>query len=91
MPSCCIDEVAGPSVSAPLRKPSALAPSVQGGGGDGMADTAMMRGGMTEAQMKGFRPAMPIGPPAPSNSAPESRAHNPQKAPAGLQDEERKT
>ncbi|WP_201152417.1 hypothetical protein [Rhodovulum sulfidophilum] len=26
-----------------------------------MADTAMMRGGMTEAQLEGFRPAMPIG------------------------------
>ncbi|MBL3609956.1 hypothetical protein [Rhodovulum sulfidophilum] len=61
VPSCCIDEVAGPSVSAPLRKPPALAPSARAGGGDGMADTAMMRGGMTEAQLEGFRPAIPIG------------------------------
>ncbi|MBL3563482.1 hypothetical protein JMM59_00375 [Rhodovulum sulfidophilum] len=60
VPDCCIDEVAGPSVSAPLRKPLALAPSVRGGGGDGMADTAMMPGGMTEAQLEGFGPAMPI-------------------------------
>ncbi|NDK35031.1 hypothetical protein [Rhodovulum sulfidophilum] len=60
VPDCCIDEAAGPSVSALLRKPPALAPSARGGGGDGMADTAMMPGGMTEAQLEGFRPAMPI-------------------------------
>ncbi|MCE8439084.1 hypothetical protein [Rhodovulum sulfidophilum] len=34
MPSCGIDEVAGPSVSALLRKPPALAPSARAGGGD---------------------------------------------------------
>ncbi|MBL3586609.1 hypothetical protein JMM61_14630 [Rhodovulum sulfidophilum] len=60
VPSCCIDEVAGPSVSALLRKPPALDASVRGGGGDGMADTAMMPDGMTEAQLEGFRQAIPI-------------------------------
>ncbi|MBL3597750.1 hypothetical protein JMM63_19710 [Rhodovulum sulfidophilum] len=105
VPSCCIDEEVRHSVSALLRKPPALDASVRGGGGDrtlchlaraGRADRFPAeqpgRGHHRHQAACEWRPVDGLtGPAARSNSAPESGAHNPQKAPAGLQDEERKT
>ncbi|MBL3559723.1 hypothetical protein JMM65_02875 [Rhodovulum sulfidophilum] len=131
VPGCGIDEVAGPSVSALLRKPPALAPLGAGRrwrwhgryrddarrhdriaagrlpasdadralchlGRAGRADRfPAEQPGRGHHRHQAACEWWPVdgltGPPARSNSAPESGAHNPQKAVAGLQDEERKT